>query len=210
MQIQTFIFNRIRTCTYVAWDDSGSCIFVDAGCETAVEQQRIVDFITERRLVPTAVCNTHAHPDHVAGNAFLCRHYGIAAMLHPADNEWYARSAQHGLTLGMQFDAPPAPLPLGEEVRFGRSKLQVLHTPGHSKGCVCLYSKEDSVVFTGDTLFAGCIGRTDLRDGNYDQIMTSIHTKLLSLPDNTRILAGHGYPSDIGSERLRNPFLMAA
>jgi glyoxylase-like metal-dependent hydrolase (beta-lactamase superfamily II) len=208
MQIQRFIFNSIRTCTYIVWDESCQCVFIDATCETHAEQQRITNFIDEHNLIPVAICNTHAHPDHVAGNAYLCNRYGISAYLHPDDNQWLGRAVSHGLSLGMHFDMPPATLALGAAVHFGNnSALEVLHTPGHSKGSVSYYSAMAGAVFTGDTLFAGCIGRTDLQDGNYDEIIHSIRTKLLTLPRETHIYAGHGFSTDIGTELLQNPFL---
>jgi glyoxylase-like metal-dependent hydrolase (beta-lactamase superfamily II) len=208
MLIKTFIFNKIRTCTYVVSDESGECVFIDAGCESADEQNRIAAYIAEQKLTPVAIYNTHAHPDHVVGNAFLCQKFGIGNYLYPAaDNYWVEHVVEHGATIDMRIEKLSAPLPYGSEAHFGNTTLQVLHTPGHSKDCVSLYATTHKVVFTGDTLFAGCIGRTDLYGGDYDEIMHSICTKLLTLPDETRVLAGHGYPTDIGTERMQNPFL---
>jgi glyoxylase-like metal-dependent hydrolase (beta-lactamase superfamily II) len=207
MNIETFIFNSIRTCMYVVWDDSKECVFVDAACVSDGERQRLDAFVSKNNLRPAAIYNTHAHPDHVAGNAYLCGRYGISAYMHPSDAVWLHRAAMHGASIGMTIDQPPAALPLADTMNFGGAAIEILHTPGHSKGCVCFYVKKHGIVFTGDTLFAGCIGRTDLADGNYDQIMHSIRTQLLTLPDDTRVFPGHGCTTDIRKERTTNPFL---
>ncbi|GHT67380.1 MBL fold hydrolase [Bacteroidia bacterium] len=208
MQIKTFVFNRIRTNTYVVWDDSGECIFIDASCESLQERERLTTFVASQKLTPVGLYNTHGHPDHVTGNAFLCRHFNIKSYLHPDDNYNLERAVEYGTNCEMNVEQPPVPLPLNNEVRFGNTTLQVLHTPGHSKGGVVFYSAAHNVMFTGDTLFAGTIGRTDLAGGDYDEIMHSIRTQLLVLPDETEVLAGHGYPTQIGKERLQNPFLI--
>jgi glyoxylase-like metal-dependent hydrolase (beta-lactamase superfamily II) len=208
MKIKTFVLNPIRENTYVVWDDSGECIFVDAGCCNERENERVAEFVAEQKLRPVALVNTHGHFDHVAGNAFLCTHYGIDAQLHQADLFCYEHAAEYSRNFNLHIAPPPAPKFLGSELKFGHSTLQVLHTPGHSKGSVSLYSREAGVVFTGDTLFKGSVGRTDFTDGNLNELMQSLHLVLLALPDLTSVLPGHGFASSIGSERWNNPFLV--
>ncbi|MDR1226252.1 MAG: MBL fold metallo-hydrolase [Prevotellaceae bacterium] len=207
MQIKTFVFNDFRENTYVAYDESGECVFIDAGCYSSREEERVVDFINQSKLKPVALINTHGHIDHILGNAFLCERYSIPSYLHKADLPMLEAGEEQGKAYNFALVPPPKPKFLEDEFAFGNTTLQVLHVPGHSKGCVALYSKERSVIFTGDTLFQGSIGRTDLPGGDYDEIMRSLTQLILPLPDETQVLPGHGYPTTIGSERLTNPFL---
>jgi glyoxylase-like metal-dependent hydrolase (beta-lactamase superfamily II) len=207
MKIKTFIFNSFRVNTYVAWDDSGECIFIDAGCYADREQDRVERFIVEQKLKPVALVNTHAHVDHVVGNAFLCARYGIDSYLHKDDFYNLDHAAEHGRTFGFNLQAPPTPKVLGDSVTFGCTQLQVLHTPGHSKGSVSLYSQKQGTVFTGDTLFKGSIGRSDLSGGDLNDLISSLHLVLMRLPDNTTVLPGHGFETTIGDEKWQNPFL---
>lgn len=192
---------------YIAWDESGECIFVDAPCYTAKEQDRVERFIEAQNLKPAALINTHAHVDHVVGNAFLCRRYGIDSYLHRDDFYNLNSAAAHGSIFGFELQAPPAPKVLGDSVAFGSTQLRVLHTPGHSKGSVSLYNEKEGVVFTGDTLFKGSIGRSDLPGGDLNELLSSLHLVLMSLPDATAVMPGHGFETSIGSERWQNPFL---
>ncbi|MDR0565882.1 MAG: MBL fold metallo-hydrolase [Prevotellaceae bacterium] len=207
MEIKTFIFNPFRVNTYVAWDESGECIFIDAGCSAEREQGRIAEFVAEKNLTPVALVNTHAHVDHIAGNAFLCTRYGIDSYLHRDDFYNLSHAAAHGRMFGLEAPTPPTPKALGADIAFGRTRLQVLHTPGHSKGCVSLYGERQGVVFTGDTLFKGSIGRSDLPGGDLNQLMSSLHLVLMCLPNETIVKPGHGFETTIGSEKWQNPFL---
>ncbi len=210
INVKTFYFNELRVCTYILWDETRECIIVDAGCESASEQQRIVKFVAENNLKPVLLVNTHAHFDHVMGNLFVIQTYNIPSAIHEADVPMLAKVAQQSAMFGMSVQQPPAAsvmLTENEPLRFGNSQLQVLHTPGHTKGCICLYSAADKFVLTGDTLFAESIGRTDLPGGSYDDIIESIHTKLMALPDDVLVLPGHGPSTTIGHERLSNPFM---
>lgn len=207
MEIKTFIFNSFRVNTYVAWDESGECIFIDAGCEARREEDRIARFIAEKNLTPVALVNTHAHVDHIVGNAFLCRRYGIDSYLHRDDFYNFNHAAAQGSLFGFELQAPPTPKVLGAGITFGSACLQVLHTPGHSKGSVSLYAERQGVVFTGDTLFRGSIGRSDLPGGDLNELMTSLHLVLMRLPDATVAKPGHGFETAIGDEKWQNPFL---
>jgi len=201
---KTFYFNEIRVRTYIVWDDTQECLIIDPGCGSENEQQRLMRFIADSKLKPVLTVNTHAHFDHVMGNAFVARTYGVPGALHKADLPLLEITVQQSALFGCIVEQPPMPAVwLSEEqpVRFGNAQLQVLCTPGHSPGGVCLYSAADKLLFSGDTLFAGGIGRTDLAGGNYDTLLNSITTKLMSLPDDVEVLPGHGPSTTIGNER---------
>jgi len=210
IHVKTFYFNELRVCTYILWDDTQECIIVDAGCENSSEQQRMVKFISDNQLKPVLLVNTHAHFDHVLGSVFTMNTYHIPNAIHEADVPLLAAVAQQSALFGISVQQPPAATVMLTEttpLRFGHSQLQVLHTPGHTKGCICLYSAADKFILTGDTLFAESIGRTDLPGGSYDEIMDSLRNKLLTLPDDIQVLPGHGSTTTIGHERMNNPFI---
>ncbi len=211
IQIKTFYFNELRVCTYVLWDETNECIIVDPGCETPSEQQRLQKFIAENNLKPVLVVNTHAHFDHVLGNLFVTKTYAVPSAVSEADKQLLAKVAQQSAMFGYSVAQPPAPevtLTEKEPLRFGHSQLQVLETPGHSPGGVCLYSAADKFVLTGDTLFQESVGRTDLPGGDFDALMNSILTKLMILPDDTNVYPGHGFATTIGDEKRTNPFIV--
>ncbi|HEU5261262.1 MAG TPA: MBL fold metallo-hydrolase [Gemmatimonadales bacterium] len=191
--------------SYLVIDEGrGECAIVDPGEEAGL----IVHKLTAAGARPAAIWITHAHLDHVLGVARLKRETGVPVYLHPADRELYDHVVQQGLAFGMPTQALPPPdrdfVP-GEEVRVGDLTFTVRHTPGHSPGSVCLVG--DGVVFTGDVLFAGSIGRTDLPGGDFETLIKSIERELLPLPDSTIVYSGHGPETTIGRERLGNPFL---
>jgi hydroxyacylglutathione hydrolase len=157
-----------------------------------------------------AIVLTHAHMDHIEGVAELARRVPAPIHLHPADRPLYDAAAQQAAMFGHRIETPPAPnaeLTHGQELALGACRFQVRHAPGHCPGHVILYSEEAGVAFVGDVVFSGSIGRTDLPGGSFDQLMTSIRGQVLTLPDGTRLLSGHGPETTVGRERLTNPFL---
>jgi glyoxylase-like metal-dependent hydrolase (beta-lactamase superfamily II) len=204
MQLKVFYFNELRVCTYVLWDETKECIIVDPGCESASEQQRLQKFIAENQLTPVLVVNTHAHFDHVLSNLFVIETYSVPSAIHEDDTQLLAKVAQQSAVFGFVVAQPPMPTYLlteEEPVRFGHSQLQVLHTPGHSPGSICLYAADDKFVLSGDTLFQEGVGRTDLPGGSYEQLIDSIRTKLMTLPDDVKVFPGHGPATTIGEEK---------
>jgi glyoxylase-like metal-dependent hydrolase (beta-lactamase superfamily II) len=150
------------------------------------------------------VVNTHAHFDHVLGNLFIAKTYSVPSAIHEADTPLLAKVAQQSAMFGFMVEQPPAATVLlteKEPVRFGQSQLQVLHTPGHSPGGICLYAEADKFLLSGDTLFQESIGRIDLPGGDYETLMHSILTKLMTLPDEVKVFPGHGPATSIGEER---------
>ena len=213
MEIKTFYCNPLRECCYVAWDATKECVIVDPGFYGERERQRLYNFIEERQLKPVKILMTHGHFDHVLSLDEVARHYGIPVLIHPADQQQIVSGADWCRSLGLTFtpyEGPFTNLADGDTVGFGESSLQVIGTPGHTQGGVCFFSEADGVLFSGDTLFAGSIGRTDHPGGDYDQLIESIVRKILPLDGDVHVLPGHGPSTSIGYERVTNPFLQPA
>ena len=202
VQIQNGQF--VENCYLVIDEASRECVVIDPGEEAGLILRRI----TEAGVRPVAIWVTHAHLDHVMGVPRLSRETGAPIYLHPADRELYDHVIQQGLAFGIRVESLPPPdrefVP-GETVRIGTVGFTVRHAPGHSPGSVCLVG--DGVVFTGDVLFAGSIGRTDLPGADFDTLIRSIERELLVLPDSTMVYSGHGPETTVGRERGTNPFL---
>jgi len=194
----------VENCYLVIDEGSRECVVIDPGEEAGLILRRI----TEAGVRPVAIWVTHAHLDHVMGVPRLSRETGAPIYLHPADRELYDHVIQQGLAFGIRVESLPPPdrefVP-GETVRVGTVGFTVRHAPGHSPGSVCLVG--DGVVFTGDVLFAGSIGRTDLPGADFDTLIRSIERELLVLPDSTMVYSGHGPETTVGRERGTNPFL---
>ena len=210
MDIKIYFFNDLRTCCYVVWDDTRECVIIDPGCQSDSERSRMKKFIDENELNPVKLLNTHGHFDHVMGNRFITDTWGVKTYLHKDDNAQLARAVPYCEYFGYKMDPPDMDtiaIKDGELILFGNSRLRVMHTPGHTMGCVCFVSESDKVIFTGDTLFAGGIGRTDLPGGDFDLLMESLSDKVLKLDSDYRVLPGHGPETTIGKEIMTNPFL---
>ncbi len=210
MQIKTFYFNDLRECTYVLWDETGECVIVDPGCYTDSEKSRLEKFIGENSLKPVKLLNTHGHFDHIMGNAFVAGRWNIKTYIHPEDKPHLERAVQYSNMFGYNVEQPSletVDLSEGDEIKFGNSALKVLETPGHTRGGVSFYSDNDKFIITGDALFAGSIGRTDLPGGDYDQLMESLLKKIIQVGDDFTVYPGHGPVTTIANEKSSNPFL---
>lgn len=212
IKIKTFYFNDLRECTYVLWDETGEAIIVDPGCHSESERERLVKFIEGEKLTPVKIVQTHGHFDHIMGNAFVAKRWNLKTYIHPLDKGHLERASQYTQMFGYTIEQPSSDtldLEDGGVVEFGKSRLRVIHTPGHTRGGVCLYSEDenDKFVLTGDTLFAGSIGRTDLPGGDYDQLMESLLSKLVVIGGDYKVYPGHGPATTIGVEMETNPFL---
>lgn len=194
----------MANCYIVSDENTGKAVVIDPGGDA----EYIYQTLQEDKLEPVAIINTHGHFDHVAGNKKLIELTGAPLFIHEADAPMLSSVEKSARTWGMPGENSPAPdrtISEGDAIEFGGSSLKVLHTPGHSLGGVSLVG--DGVVFVGDTLFRGSIGRTDLPGGNFETLKHSIQTKLFALPDNTEVYCGHDRPTEISFEKQFNMFV---
>ena len=209
LNIRYSVFNLFQERTYAVWRDGGRCVIVDPGCGKPAEQQALEDLLTQENLTPEAILLTHAHLDHILGVKTLQDRYGIPAWMHPADTaalEYNKIMADRFfIRLPEAFDWQP--VQDGQILDLAGMRFEVISTPGHSPGSVCYYVRDEGILFTGDTLFAGSIGRTDFPYSEYDDEIRAILERLLPLDPATAVLPGHGPSSTIGAERTGNPFL---
>ena len=210
LNIRSLTCNLLQERCYAAWREAPRCVLVDPGCYGAGELRTLEGLLAQEGLRPEAILLTHGHFDHIYGvKALQDRFGGIPAYLHPADVPLLADAGEMPRLLGL--DAPETgfvrtPLQEGPLAVAGM-EFEVIATPGHTPGGVCFLEREAGILFCGDTLFAGSIGRSDLPGGEYDDLIRSILEKLLPLDPAIRIFPGHGPSSTIGQERTGNPFL---
>ncbi len=209
MQIHKLILGDYQTNSFclTANEDAVDCLVIDTG----LSPQPLIDFLKERKLDPIAVILTHGHADHIAGLNLLRENWPdikVAIHIQDADMLSDAQANLSALT-GGGFETEPADIIIEEEgtIEFAGIKFDVIHTPGHTHGGICLYEKNESILFAGDTLFATSIGRTDFPGGNYDQLISGIKKKLMVLPDETKVYTGHGPETTIGTEKKFNQYL---
>lgn len=212
MNVKRFVTNPIGENCYLVWDDTRETAIIDCGAWGEAKEEKIAHFIEENDLHPRMALQTHMHFDHVLGLHFLHRRYGLLPMCHRLEQPVYdfvPRMARDWFQ--MQVPEPLVPvgayLTDGQELQFGHSSLRVLHTPGHTPGGLSFYLPQASLLFTGDTLFQGSIGRTDLPGGSLQALVEGIRTKILTLPDDVTVYPGHGPETTIGDERHFNPYL---
>jgi glyoxylase-like metal-dependent hydrolase (beta-lactamase superfamily II) len=197
----------VENCYLVVDEQAGECAIVDPGEEAGL----ILHKIAATGAKPVAVWLTHAHIDHVLGVARVLAETPVPVWLHPADRPLYDAVPEQAAWFGLAAPRLPPPdhaFAHGETVRVGSLEFRVRHAPGHSPGSVCLVG--EGVVFGGDVLFAGSVGRTDLPGGDHETLIASIERELLSLPDATIVYTGHGPETTVGRERRSNPFLTGA
>jgi glyoxylase-like metal-dependent hydrolase (beta-lactamase superfamily II) len=210
LTVQPFTFNPVQENTYVVYNDKKQCCIIDPGCYFASEEQELINFIAQNGLQPVYLLNTHCHLDHIFGNRFVSKTYGLPLYLHKLEKPVLERGPASGQLWQLPFDNYDGELHFLEEgdvVRIGEDELLVLFTPGHSPGSISFYSKEGKFVISGDVLFQGSVGRTDLPGGDFTVLDESIKTKLYTLPEDTIVYSGHGGSTTIGDEMKTNPFV---
>ncbi|MBR5809777.1 MAG: MBL fold metallo-hydrolase [Bacteroidales bacterium] len=206
-----FTFNAFQTRCSVIWDEEGHCAIADPGFETSAERDSLIGFINSKGLKPVCILLTHGHFDHVLGTAELSATYGgLPIYMHPSDkvtlenNSYFCRF--FGAPMPAAFETTD--VTEGTEIKVGSLTFEVIETPGHTPGGVCYLERESKYMLSGDTLFAGAIGRTDHPGGDYDAIIKSILEKLVVLDGEIEVVPGHGPTSSIAEEGMTNPFLM--
>lgn len=210
LKLKSFTVNPFQQNTYLIWDSKGIAAIIDPGNSTNLENQMIKRFIEENNLNLQRLLLTHAHIDHVMGNQFIYETYGLLPELHPDDNFFIDAMMQTASMYGLNCEQSPAAsktLAHEQVIELGELSIKCLHTPGHSPGSISFYFEKEKVLISGDVLFNGSIGRTDLPMGNYDTLIESIKTQLMPLGDDVKAYSGHGPSTTIGFERLNNPFL---
>jgi hydroxyacylglutathione hydrolase len=205
LQVETFEVGPLENNTYLVYDrEGGEAVVVDPAIGSEIVESRI----SSLGLRLSAVVNTHGHFDHLVNNAYFADHFSCPILIHEADLPLLEDMERHAVLFGYSVKPSPKPsgfLRPGEPLRVGSGSMEILHTPGHSPGGVCLSG--DGFVIVGDTLFAQSIGRTDLPGGDFDTLLHSIRHRLYTLPDPTEVLPGHGPSTLIGFEKRHNPFV---
>lgn len=204
LTIQSFAVMPFDENCYVVSDETGEGVVIDPGGMA----KQILAYIREAKLSIAAVLNTHGHCDHIGANDEIRDETGAPLYIHREDAAMISDMKLNlSAFMGFRVISRPAEhlLSEGDKISFGQSELEVIHTPGHTKGGVCFVG--EGVAFTGDTLFAGSIGRSDFPGGSERDLIGNIKKKLLALPDETKVYSGHGPSSEIGWERKCNPYL---
>ncbi len=194
------------------YDDSQQCIIIDPGCNNNLENKELQNFISDNQLNPVRLVLTHAHIDHIIGNAFVFDTYKLLPEMHPFELDNLKMAGTVSRVYGIPYTAGPEPknfLKESGELGFGNTVLEILFTPGHSAGSLSFYNRKQDILISGDVLFMGSIGRTDLPGGDFDTLANTIKNKLYTLPEQTRVYSGHGDVTGIGEEKYTNPFVRA-
>lgn len=211
MEIFTLVFSPIEVNTYILVDESGECAIIDCGCYDKNEFTQLTGLMEEKDLKPVLLLNTHCHLDHVFGNWFVLEKYNLHSYYHKEDDSNRKNAVSHALLFGLFMKTPPEPagyITDGQKISFGNTELIAFHVPGHSAGSLAYYCPAEKIVFTGDALFAGSIGRTDLPGGNFKTLIKSIKTRLFTLPPETVVYPGHGSKTSIITEMDSNPYFI--
>lgn len=213
MKVKQFVFNHFQTNCYVLWDElSKECAIVDPTAEASYEDERLASFVEENGLKVVRILLTHAHVDHIAGLRQACERYGLPVTLHRDGVKLLRQAEAYGTMMGFgvtamddlacEYVEDDAVLTLGE------GEIECRYVPGHCPGSMAYVLKGEQMVLTGDALFRGSIGRTDLPGGSYPLLIEKIQARIMVLPDEYQVLPGHGDLSTIGEERRYNGFLL--
>ncbi len=213
MKIHAFEFNLFGELTYLIWDpESGEAAVIDPGMSSMAEQQTFDDFVSRNGLKLKYLLYTHLHIDHTLGHEHITATYGLESHASEGDAPLGRARAEQARMFRLRIPEPKElhidrPLTDGNRLYLGKETIEVISVPGHSQGSVAYYCPQSDFVVTGDALFKGSIGRTDLPGGNYGQLIKSIQDRLLTLPEKTTVYPGHGPSTTIGAELRFNPFI---
>ncbi|MDR0536610.1 MAG: MBL fold metallo-hydrolase [Tannerellaceae bacterium] len=210
--VKSFEFNYFAVNTYVLHDETGDGVLIDCGCFRKAEEEELTNYITSNNITLKHLLCTHLHVDHVFGNEFVHRTFGLKPQAHKADDEGLPTPLEQARKFGIMDKVRAVKIGkyiVGNDViRFGNSELVARLVPGHSPGSLIFYNQKNGFAIVGDAIFNRGIGRTDLWGGDRDLLVAAIKDKILSLPDDTILYPGHGPSTNVVSESLNNPFLV--
>lgn len=212
MRVSRFTFNMFGVNTYILWDDySREAMIIDPGMVDDNEREIIDGFITSNKLKPSHLVNTHMHIDHSFGISYIAEKYGLRLECNHADQFLAERLKEQARMFGLPISIDELEISIGlndgDILKIGNEEVQILQVPGHSPGSIVIYAPESSFLISGDVLFNSSIGRTDLPGGSYNQLISAINNKLMTLPDDTTVYPGHGPETTIGHEKRYNPYI---
>jgi hydroxyacylglutathione hydrolase len=210
LTVKAFSFNPVEENTYILYNEKKQCCIIDPGCYFPEEEEKLKKFIAENGLLPVLLLNTHCHLDHVFGNKLVHDTWGLKLHIHEKEKQMLDLAPASGEMWQLPFENYKGDLIFineNSDITIGDDKIETRFTPGHSPGHVCFYVKDGNFAVSGDVLFNGSIGRTDLPGGDFHTLITSIQTQLFTLPDETKIYPGHGPMTTIGFEKMNNPFV---
>ncbi|MCB0839882.1 MAG: MBL fold metallo-hydrolase [Bacteroidetes bacterium] len=209
--IHPFTFNPYQENTYIISDETHECVIIDPGCYSSKEQELFSNYIDQNKLNVKKLLNTHGHIDHMLGNAFVKQRYEVPFITHKLVVPELEATQAYGALMGIHPDPSPNPdqfVDEGDTITFGNTTLEVLFTPGHSAGHISFFDRPGKNLFSGDVLFQGSIGRTDLPGGSFPVLMKSIFDKILPLGDDVKVYCGHGPSTTVRQERVSNMFIL--
>src|ERR1700694_1269000 len=203
LSVKAFTFNPVQENTYVLYNEKKQCCIIDPGCYFDEEKQELKNFIEKTGLEPLLLLNTHCHLDHIFGNKFVNNTWGLLLHIHENEKKVLELGPASGMMYNLPFENYDTELKFlkpGTNIQIGKDELEVRFTPGHSPGSVSFYNEPSRFVISGDVLFNGSIGRTDLPGGDYNTLVTSIKKQLFVLPDEVKVYSGHGPVTSIKFE----------
>ena len=209
LQIQSFVFNPFSENTYVVFNDEKQAFIIDPGNFAEKETEILNKFIEQKELKIQNILLTHAHIDHVLGLQKMYDLYQDPVLMHEIEKEILDRNPMDANRFGFffkPFEGEISYVQENEKIRLGNDEFNILHVPGHSPGSIAFHSEKQKFLVSGDVLFEGSIGRTDLYKGNSEELLKSISEKLFVLNDETQVFNGHGNSTTIGFEKNYNPF----
>jgi len=195
--------------TYILSDETGECVIIDPGCIEPIEKKELSDYVESNELKVKYLLNTHGHIDHVLGNYYVKDRYGVPLLIHRLDEATLRSVSAYAPVYGFpgyEETEQDDYLEEGKSISFGNSSLEIIFVPGHAPGHIAFVNKEQSICISGDVLFDGSIGRTDLPGGDFDTLIKSIHTQIFPLGDSMVVYPGHGSETTVGKEKISNPF----
>lgn len=210
--IKQFTFNHFEVNTYVIVDEATrQCTIVDPACEASFEDAQLTQYIEQEHLHVSHILLTHAHVDHIAGLRQVCEHYKLPVSMHAEGRKLLKQAEAYGSIMGFAVDdmgdLEVMEIEDNEMLHVGNTEIECRYVPGHCEGSLCFVLPQEKAVITGDALFHFSIGRTDLPGGDYPTLIEKLKTRVLPLPDDYRVLPGHGIASQIGKEKKYNSFL---